>query len=58
MQGQGLYTGKTVNKFYPIAFAEDIASKSSDEDTAGLDNDNICPNSFFKILVTNTPTFS
>ncbi|KAI9127977.1 hypothetical protein K1719_000970 [Acacia pycnantha] len=34
LQGQSLYTGKDVNKFYPIVYGEDIASEDSDGGSA------------------------
>lgn len=38
IQGQGLYTGMHVNKFYPLVYGQDIASIDADEDSAGYDN--------------------
>ncbi|XP_028767967.1 subtilisin-like protease SBT3.9 [Neltuma alba] len=34
LQGQSLYTGKDVNKFYPIVYGEDIESEDSDGESA------------------------
>ncbi|KAG5145358.1 hypothetical protein JHK84_030901 [Glycine max] len=34
LQGQSLYTGKDLSKFYPIVFGEDIAASDSDEESA------------------------
>lgn len=33
-QGQALYTGNAMNKFYPIVYGEDISYADSDEDSA------------------------
>ncbi|KAK7264239.1 hypothetical protein RJT34_31845 [Clitoria ternatea] len=34
LQGQSLYTGKDLSKFYPIVYGEDIAASDADEDSA------------------------
>ncbi|TKY67617.1 Subtilisin protease SBT3.5 [Spatholobus suberectus] len=34
LQGQSLYTGKGLSKFYPIVFGEDIAASDADEESA------------------------
>ncbi|XP_027355421.1 subtilisin-like protease SBT3.5 [Abrus precatorius] len=34
LQGQSLYTGKDLSKFYPIVYGEDIAASGADEENA------------------------
>ncbi|CAK8576636.1 unnamed protein product [Lathyrus sativus] len=34
IQGQSLYTGKELNKFYPIVYGEDIATSNASEESA------------------------
>ncbi|XP_061340609.1 subtilisin-like protease SBT3.9 [Gastrolobium bilobum] len=34
LQGQSLYTGKDLSKFYPIVYGEDIAASDADEESA------------------------
>ncbi|KAM7253973.1 hypothetical protein ACFE04_031655 [Oxalis oulophora] len=35
VKGQGLYTGKELNKFYPIVYGGDVAATDADQDNAG-----------------------